>query len=76
MSERVVVLITAGSGEEAQRIASALVGERLAACVNIVPAVRSVYRWAGQMVGRDGIPSYLTISTFVRIIGADRWPWR
>lgn len=49
MSERVVVLITAGSKEEAQQIAAALVGERLAACVNVIPTVHSVYRWAGKV---------------------------
>lgn len=52
MSERLVVLITAGSQEEADRIAQALVGEMLAACVNIVPGVTSVYRWEGE-VQRD-----------------------
>jgi periplasmic divalent cation tolerance protein len=46
------VLITAGSQEEADRIAQALVGEMLAACVNIVPGVTSVYRWEGE-VQRD-----------------------
>lgn len=52
MSEQLVVLITAGSQEEADRIAGALVGEMLAACVNIVPGVTSVYRWEGK-VQRD-----------------------
>lgn len=40
-----LVLTTAGSKEEAQKIARALVGRRLAACVNIVPQMESVYRW-------------------------------
>ena len=47
-----IVFITASSTEEAERIAHALVEERLAACVNIVPGVTSVYRWEGQ-VQRD-----------------------
>jgi periplasmic divalent cation tolerance protein len=52
MSERVVVLMTAGSQEEAERIANALVKEMLAACVNVLPGVTSVYRWEGE-VQRD-----------------------
>ncbi|MGQ9518004.1 MAG: divalent-cation tolerance protein CutA [Anaerolineae bacterium] len=47
--EHVVVLSNAGSQEEAERIAGTLVREFLAACVNIVPRVRSVYRWQGQI---------------------------
>jgi periplasmic divalent cation tolerance protein len=52
MSERVVVLMTTGSQEEAERIANALVKEMLAACVNVLPGVTSVYRWEGE-VQRD-----------------------
>jgi len=52
MSEPLVVLITAGSQAEADRLAAALVGERLAACANIVPGITSVYRWEGE-VKRD-----------------------
>jgi len=53
MPEHLVVLITAGSQEEANRIADALVTELLAACVNVIPGVTSVYRWEGE-VRRDG----------------------
>jgi periplasmic divalent cation tolerance protein len=52
MSEQLVVLMTASSQEEADRIAHGLVSEMLAACVNVIPAVTSVYRWQGQ-VQRD-----------------------
>lgn len=41
----ILVLSTAGNAEEGERLARALVEERLAACVNVVPGVRSVYRW-------------------------------
>lgn len=44
-----VILVTAGSEDEAARIATALVEERLAGCVNIVPSVRSIYRWQGKV---------------------------
>jgi periplasmic divalent cation tolerance protein len=49
MSDVRVVLTTAGSQEEARKIAHALVERRLAACVNIVPQIESVYRWQGKV---------------------------
>ncbi len=45
MTDKIVVLSTCSSAEEAERIARALVSKRLAACVNLLPAVRSIYRW-------------------------------
>jgi periplasmic divalent cation tolerance protein len=45
----VVALSTAGSREEAERIATALVDERLAACVNLVAPLTSIYRWKGAV---------------------------
>ena len=50
--EYLLVSTTTNSSEEAKRIADALVQERLAACVNIVPAITSIYRWQGE-VHRD-----------------------
>jgi periplasmic divalent cation tolerance protein len=44
-----VVLVTAGSAEEAHRIADALVGEKKAACVSVLAGVSSVYRWQGKV---------------------------
>ncbi|MCU1219195.1 MAG: CutA1 divalent ion tolerance protein, partial [Candidatus Angelobacter sp.] len=45
MTNARIVLTTAGSQEEALKVAHALVEGRLAACVNIVPQVESIYRW-------------------------------
>lgn len=49
MTDNKLVLTTAGSKEEAQRIARTLVERRLAACVNVVPQIESVYRWQGNI---------------------------
>ena len=48
-AEAIVVLMTAGSREEAARLAEMLVGARLAACVQILPEMESVYRWKGKV---------------------------
>jgi len=45
----VVVLITASSSEEAQRIAQSLLNHKKAACVNIVPGVTSLFWWKGKI---------------------------
>jgi periplasmic divalent cation tolerance protein len=47
--EFVVVLVTAGSSEEAARIGQTLVAERLVACANIIGPIRSIYRWQGAI---------------------------
>jgi periplasmic divalent cation tolerance protein len=44
-----VVFITTSSYDEARKIASALVDQRKAACVNIVPKVNSLFRWKGKI---------------------------
>ena len=48
-SAAIVVLMTAGSSEEASRLAEMLVGAHLAACVQIMPQMESVYRWKGSV---------------------------
>jgi periplasmic divalent cation tolerance protein len=52
VSERLLVLTTVARAEDAERIAEELVVRRLAACVNVLPGVRSIYRWKGA-VERD-----------------------
>lgn len=49
MTDARIVLTTAGSPQEAEKIARALVEGRLAACVNIVPQIQSVYRWKDKI---------------------------
>ncbi len=48
-SDPIVVLMTAANREEANQIAEILVGARLAACVQILPEIESVYRWQGEV---------------------------
>ncbi|MBX7116129.1 MAG: divalent-cation tolerance protein CutA [Myxococcaceae bacterium] len=49
MTNTVMVWMTAPNAEVAEAIAKALVNESLAACVNIVSQVRSIYRWEGKV---------------------------
>ena len=49
MTDKRVVLSTAGSEDEARTIAHHLVEHQLAACVNIVPQIESIYRWQGKV---------------------------
>jgi len=53
--DALVVLITVASLGEAERIARRLVEDRLAACVNIVPQVRSLYIWQGKFSQEDEV---------------------
>jgi periplasmic divalent cation tolerance protein len=45
----VLMLVTAGGRDDAERLGEALVVERLAACCNVVPTVASFYYWNGQL---------------------------
>ena len=49
MTDKRIVLTTTGSEEEARKIARHLVEKRLAACVNIIPQIESIYRWQGKV---------------------------
>ena len=58
MTDKLLVLTTTGSENEARKIAQAIVERKLAACVNIVPRVHSVYRWEGRI---ESAEEYLLI---------------
>jgi periplasmic divalent cation tolerance protein len=53
MTDKIVVLSTCGSAEEAGRVARHLVDTRAAACVNILRGAHSVYRWKGAVEEAD-----------------------
>lgn len=57
----VAILTTTSKGDEATEIATTLVNEGLAACVNIVPGVRSIYRWEGKV--HDDAEQLLVVKT-------------
>ena len=61
----VVVFITTASYEEARKIADALVAQRKAACVNIVPRVNSIFRWEGRIENAE--ESLLVVKTRARL---------
>ena len=66
VSRYVLVLVTAPTADEAELIAQKLLKKRLAACVNIVPNLLSVYRWKGK-VERDE-ESMMIIKTEKRVL--------
>jgi periplasmic divalent cation tolerance protein len=49
MTDKRIVLSTAGSEDEARKIAHHLVENQIAACVNIVPGIESIYRWQSKV---------------------------
>jgi periplasmic divalent cation tolerance protein len=61
MTDALVVLVTAPSAEKAAELARALVDERLAACGNVVPGLRSIYRWEGRV--QDDAEALLVLKT-------------
>ena len=64
----VVAFSTAGSPEEARRIASALVAEQLAACVNVAHDIHSIYRWQGAI--ESAVESLMLIKTQANLLPA------
>jgi len=62
MTDKIVVLSTCASAEEAQGIARALVEKRLAACVNVIPGIRSVYRWKDAIEDEEEVLLFIKTS--------------
>ncbi|MBI3042397.1 MAG: divalent-cation tolerance protein CutA [Betaproteobacteria bacterium] len=56
MDEVIVVLTNLPDREAAVRLAEALISERLAACVNVLPECTSVYRWKGKLESAAEVP--------------------
>jgi periplasmic divalent cation tolerance protein len=55
MTDYVLVSITASSEREGEKIASVLVKERLAACVNMIAGMKSTFRWKGQISNEEEV---------------------
>ena len=74
MEQHIVVYITAGSNEEAEKLSRGLVEEKLAFCVNAVSQVKSTYFWEGNLYVDDEIllivktrtEKYEALETWVR----------
>ena len=64
----VVVYVTASSDAEANSIAAAVVGERLAACANMLPAIRSMYWWQGAV--EESTEVALLLKTHIELVAA------
>lgn len=64
-----LVYMTAASADEAESIAGDLVENRLAACVNIMAPIRSVYSWKGELCRSEEIPSSPRRTTIVLSAG-------
>jgi periplasmic divalent cation tolerance protein len=54
-SQYVIVFVTAPTGDDGRAIARALIGEKLAACVNILPGIISIYTWEGEVCEDDEV---------------------
>ena len=68
MTDTVVVLTTVPSADAGADIARGLVEEGLCACGNVVPGVRSIYRWAGEI--QDEAEALLVLKTERRLVAA------
>ena len=67
-----VVLVTVPRGGKAESMAESLVESRLAACVNVIPGVVSIYRWKGR-VHRDAESLLVIKTTVAKFKPLERW---
>lgn len=74
MTDKKIVLSTAGSQDEARKIAHALVERRLAACVNVIAPIESIYRWQGKVESAQEwlLVIKTTAGAFIRVRDAIR----
>jgi periplasmic divalent cation tolerance protein len=68
MTDAVVILVTVPTPEAGADVARALVEEGLAACGNVVPGIRSIYRWAGEI--HDDAEALVVLKTERRLVPA------
>jgi periplasmic divalent cation tolerance protein len=68
MNDLLVVFVTVGGEEDGKRIARTLIEDGLVACVNILPAIRSIYRWKGSI--EDDEETLLIIKTGKEVLEA------
>ncbi len=66
MEDLVSITVTAEDAEDLATIAHALVSERLAACANITPGIRSIYRWDGSIY--DGTEAFAILHTRAALV--------
>lgn len=55
MTDKIIVFVTCETSEQAETIAAAVVTDKLAACVNTLPGVRSCYVWEGKLTWSDEV---------------------
>ena len=73
MTDKIVVLSTCSASEEAKKLARHLIDQRLAACVNVIRAVDSFYRWQGKI--QEDVEFLLIIKTSRELFGKLRAEW-
>jgi len=55
MTDKIIVFVTCESRQQAEKIAQAVVTEKLAACVNVLPGIRSCYIWARKLTWAEEV---------------------